>query len=128
VYLAVQVSGGVYVQGYSDVGVPNGTFYQVYATPSYDAADYISWSGSNAVIVSEDGSGNLNFFYSNSDVTAFAQETIPTVPASLKTGVFPAVVVGHNLVVVTDSANKGKLYAWLQPVGGTGWTQQLVGT
>lgn len=33
------------------------------ATPSYDAADYISWSGSNAVIVSEDGSENLNFFY-----------------------------------------------------------------
>jgi hypothetical protein len=128
VYLAAQVFGGVSVQGYSDVGVPDGTFYQVYATPSYDAADYISWSGSNAVLVSEDGSGNVNFFYSNSNATAFAEETIAPVPKTLKTGVFPAVVVGHNLVVVTDAASKGKLYAWLQPVGGNGWTQQLVGT
>jgi hypothetical protein len=128
VYLALQVSGGVYVQGYSDVGVPDGSLYQVYATPSYYAADYISWSGSNAVVVSEDGSGNLNFFYSNSNVTGFTEETIAPVPTTLETGVFPAVVVGHNLVVVTDAANKGKLYAWSQPVGGTGWTQQLVGT
>jgi hypothetical protein len=126
-YLALQVSGGVYLQGYSDVGVPDGILNEVYATPSYDAADYITWSGSNAVVVSEDGSGNLNFFYSNSDVTAFAQETIATVPPTLKTGVFPAVVVGHKLVVVTDATSKGNLYAWLQPVGGDGWTQQLIG-
>jgi hypothetical protein len=126
--LALQVSGGVYVQGYSDVGVPDGAFFEVYETPSHYVASYIAWSGSNAVVVfRDDQSGNLYFFYSNSNVTAFAQETIPTVPPLLNTGLFPTVVVGHNLVVVTDTG-KAKLYAWLQPVGGTGWTQQLIGT
>jgi hypothetical protein len=126
-YLALQVDDGVYVQAYSDIGIPSGVFSEVYATPSYDSAGYIAWSGSNAVIVSEDQSGNLNFFYSNSNATAFAEETIAPVPTSLATGVFPSVVVGHNSVVVTDATSKDKLYAWYQPVGGNGWTEQLVG-
>lgn len=37
-------------------------------------------------------------------MTAFTEETIAPVHTKLKTGVFPAVVVGHNLVVVTDAA------------------------
>jgi hypothetical protein len=124
-YLALQVFGGVYVEGYSDVGVPDGVFRELYTTPSSNVADYIAWSGSNAVVVSrDDDSGNLYFFYSNSSVTTFAQETIPT---SLNTGLFPAIVVGHKLVVVTDTGSKGKLSAWLQPVGGTDWTQQPIG-
>ncbi|MGO9344742.1 MAG: hypothetical protein ACLP6E_19820 [Acidimicrobiales bacterium] len=127
IYLAFVYANGVFVLGYSDVGVPNDETILVYQSSTYPLGDYIAWSGSNAVLVSKDSSGNLDFFYSNSNVSAFFQETIATDTSTLTYGGQPAVVVGHNLVVVTDATRKGKLYAWLQPVGGSGWTQQLIG-
>ena len=37
------------------------------------AWDYTSWAGSNAVSVSNDGIGNLNFFYSDAKLYDWSQ-------------------------------------------------------
>ena len=125
-YLSLDDSTGLDLFSISDEGsFENGAL--VYSSTSDLLGDYISWSGSNAVLVSNDGNGNINFFYSNANVTSFTEETVASNTPTVANGAFPAIAVGHSTVEVTDATNKGKLYDWSQPIGATGWTKQLIG-
>ncbi len=122
------------LNGISDTGTSGGsTELGLEGAPWYPPS--IVWSGFNVGVVSADGYGDMDFFYSSdSTATSFSEETVASSGTSSGYGVAPGIAVGDGAVEIvnvgsntTKTSGGTKLYGWSQPFGGTGWTRQKIG-
>ena len=123
------------LNGISDTGTSGGsTELGQEGAPWYPPS--IVWSGFNVGVVSVDGYGDMDFFYSSdSTATSFSEETVASSNTSLEYGVAPGIAVGDSTVEIVNLGNNTaktsggtKLYGWSQPIGGSGWTRQKIGS
>jgi hypothetical protein len=116
----------LHVISYSDQGVfVSNTLLGESTGTGLLAGSAIVWSGFNAGVVSEDGGDSeLNFFYSDSSFV-FHEESVALGTANRGYGFFPGIAVTSDSVEITDVSN-ADLYGFSQPVGGSGWSRQVI--
>jgi hypothetical protein len=140
VSVAVDNTNGPVEGGNNDLWVLNGigdtgtsgssTEIGLQSAPWYPPT--IVWSGFNVGVVSVDGFGDLDFFYSSDNTaTSFTEETVASSTDSLEYGFAPGIAIGDSTVAIVNvgsTAAKSKLYGWSQTIGASGWTRQKIGS